>query len=255
MESNKPFNEPVSKKEFNGFWITKHDAKVIKTSIKNNNAPFLPDENGQIKAEAIFNATTGYCIDSTRLIQLQIKKQENGYNSNIVATKSSLEMNDAVLNPNEKGVFYNFKAKDGKFHSAAYFFPEQTSNPESIRQFGTENIKNFYGNQSNKAIAIDSSNPEEYLAKYFAACRSGAKLTVSQKTASEFKDKMMIILNDELMRKKGTERQCPSLNTTLFNAGLKSNDVIKSLKQEKKMEQTPQTKKPARHRGEDEYSF
>ncbi len=251
MEQNKPFNEPVSKKEFNGYWIPKHNAKVIKSSIEKNNAPFLPDQNGQIKAEPIFNATTGYCIDSTRLIPLQIKKNENGYNSNFVATKTSMNINNAVLNPDEKGVFYNFKSDDGKFHSAAYFFPEQTSNPESIIQFGNKNKRDFYGNLADKAIIIDNSNPEEYLGKYFAACRSGAKLTVSREVASEFKDKMMIILNDELLHEKGKERSNPSLHTTLFNAGIKSNDIIKSLSTEKKIEQTQQPKK-ATHRRDDE---
>ena len=84
------FNEPVSSKEFSGYWIPRHNAKVMKEGIDNNSAPFLPDERGNIKAEPIYNMATGYCLPANRLIPVQFAKMQNDYNSNVVATRTTL---------------------------------------------------------------------------------------------------------------------------------------------------------------------
>lgn len=49
MENTNPLENPVSKNEFNGFWIPRHNAKVMKQGFENNKAPFLPDASGNIK--------------------------------------------------------------------------------------------------------------------------------------------------------------------------------------------------------------
>lgn len=53
MEQTNPFDKPVSKQEFNGYWIPRHNAKVMKQGIEENKAPFLPDSTGVIKAAGL----------------------------------------------------------------------------------------------------------------------------------------------------------------------------------------------------------
>ena len=76
MSDNNPFETPVSKNEFNGYWIPKHNAKVMKEGIDKNTAPFLPNKDGTIKAVPIYNASTGYVLPATRLIPAQIEKEK-----------------------------------------------------------------------------------------------------------------------------------------------------------------------------------
>ena len=108
MDKNNPFEKPVSKDEFNGFWIPHHNAKVFKRGLEENKAPFLPDATGTIKAEPIYNAASGYCLPAGRLIPVQFAKMENNYNSNIVIPRSTVTALENSIKENEKGVFYNF---------------------------------------------------------------------------------------------------------------------------------------------------
>ena len=90
MENTNPLENPVSKNEFNGFWIPRHNAKVMKQGFENNKAPFLPDASGNIKVDPIYNSATGYCLPANRLIPVQFAKMQNGYNSNVVATRTTI---------------------------------------------------------------------------------------------------------------------------------------------------------------------
>ena len=116
MSDNNPFETPVSKNEFNGYWIPKHNAKVMKEGIDNNTAPFLPNKDGTINAVPIYNASTGYVLPATRLIPAQIEKEKKGYESNIVIGRNFSEMASTSLKENEKGIFYNFKDETGEIH-------------------------------------------------------------------------------------------------------------------------------------------
>ena len=105
MENTNPLENPVSKQEFNGYWIPRHNAKVMKQGLEENKAPFLPDSTGNIKAEPIYNMATGYCLPANRLIPVQFAKMQNGYNSNVVATRTTLGGMENSIKENEKGVF------------------------------------------------------------------------------------------------------------------------------------------------------
>lgn len=76
MDATEPFEKPISKSEFSGYWIPSHNAKVAKAGIEANAAPFLPDANGNIKAESIYNASTGHCLQGSRLIPVQFKRMK-----------------------------------------------------------------------------------------------------------------------------------------------------------------------------------
>ena len=227
MSDNNPFETPVSKNEFNGYWIPKHNAKVMKEGIENNTAPFLPNKKGEIKAEPIYNASTGYVLPATRLIPVQFAKIKNGYESNVVIGRNFAEMASTNLKENEKGVFYNFKDETGEIHTASYFFPEQTANPNAVIELANENLKPGI-DLSNTSIVIANSNPEEYLSCYLAACKAGAKLSVSPEIAEEFKQKLTVILDNDLLNKEDKVMSLPSLGNTLFYADKKATELCKA---------------------------
>ena len=228
MSDNNPFETPVSSKEFNGYWIPKHNAKVMKEGIDNNSAPFLPNKKGEIKAEPIYNASTGYVLPATRLIPVQFAKAKNGYNSNVVVGRNFAEYCSSNIKENEKGVFYNYKDETGEIHSASYYFPEQTENPDAVIEMAKENLKPSF-KLENKALEITSSEPEEYFSNYIAACKSGMTLSVSKDIANEFKEKVSVILNNELLSKEEKDKTLPSLSNTLFNADKKATEICKQL--------------------------
>ena len=139
-ENTNPFETPVSKSEFSGFWIPSHNAKVMKAGLDANKAPFLPDHNGKVKAEPVHTLSQGYCLPASRLIPVQFEKMKKGYESNIVATRNQINEAGTELKDGEKGVLYNFKGKDENFHTAAVFFPEQTENPGVIMEMAKDKI-------------------------------------------------------------------------------------------------------------------
>ena len=49
------------------------------------------DLYGYTKVDPIYNAASGYCLPAGRLIPVQFAKMENGYESNVVATRTSIE--------------------------------------------------------------------------------------------------------------------------------------------------------------------
>ena len=241
MSDNNPFETPISKNEFNGYWIPKHNAKVMKEGIDNNTAPFLPNRDGTINAVPIYNASTGYVLPATRLIPAQIEKEKKGYESNIVIGRNFSEMASTSLKENEKGIFYNFKDETGEIHTASYFFPEQTANPNAVLELANENLKPRI-DLSNSSIVIVNSNPEEYLSCYLAACKSGAKLSVSPEIAEDFKKKFSVILDNEQLKKEEKDVSIPSMGNTLFNADKKATELCK-LYSENTKEQTTSQKK------------
>ena len=151
-ENTNPFETPVSKSEFSGFWIPSHNAKVMKAGLDANKAPFLPDHNGKVKAEPVHTLSQGYCLPASRLIPVQFEKMKKGYESNIVATRNQINEAGTELKDGEKGVLYNFKGKDENFHTAAVFFPEQTENPGVIMEMAKDNPSNSRKNSCDMVI-------------------------------------------------------------------------------------------------------
>lgn len=228
MEITNPLEKPVSKNEFNGYWIPNHNAKVMKAGIESNKAPFLPNESGIIKAEPVYNASTGYCLPAPRLIPVQFAKMEKGYTSNIVATRTSISNMKNSIKENEKGVFYNFKDETGEIHTSSFFFPEQTENPDSMISAAKEKIAPN-ADLSQTSIVIASSEPVEYLGTYIAACKTGMTLSVDPETAEEFKSKMMPFLDNELKKHNEKNRDMSSLSNILFEADKRSTELISTL--------------------------
>ena len=63
------------------------------------------DLYGYTKVDPIYNAASGYCFPAGRLIPVQFAKMENSYESNVVATRTSIGAMENTLKENKKGVF------------------------------------------------------------------------------------------------------------------------------------------------------
>ena len=243
MDKNNPFEKPVSKDEFNGFWIPHHNAKVFKRGLEENKAPFLPDATGSIKAESIYNAASGYCLPAGGLIPVQFAKMENNYNSNIVIPRSTVTALENSIKENEKGVFYNFKDEQGEIHVASLFFPEQTQNPEGAITATKDKIQQM-DNLKDVSMVIASSDPKEYLGSYIAACRSGMKLSVDPQIAEEFKNKIMPTLENDIRDPEKRDKNLPTLSNILFEADKRGSEICRTLAAENTQSAAPKQKKP-----------
>ena len=225
---HKPLRDSRLKKRISGFWITSHNAKVMKAGLDANKAPFLPDQNGNIKAEPVYTLSQGYCLPASRLIPVQFEKMKKGYESNIVATRNQIGEVGTELKDGEKGVLYNFKGKDENFHTAAVFFPEQTENPEVILEMAKDKI-NQPTNLKGLSLTIESAEPVEYLGSYIAACKSGMNLSVSPEIAEDFKKNIMVNVNNDLKKAENRDKSIDSVGNILFNADRRGTEILKTL--------------------------
>lgn len=224
-------NLDISKNDWNGAYVPKHTAKLIKAGIENSTAPFIP-QNGQISPQLIFNANTGFALDAKDMIPVILTKVESGYDSNAVGTYSSMGKAHTKINEGEKGVWYNFKGKDGEFHHAAYFFGEQTEHPENFKEFAQKNFKQPQ-NLTNETLNIESPEVTEYLGTYIAACKSGAKVEVSPEIAEQFKANILAVADNELKRTNAEKNpSIPKMTDLLTNADKKANEIVKAREKE-----------------------
>ncbi|MDE5898993.1 MAG: hypothetical protein K2H09_07010 [Treponemataceae bacterium] len=226
MEDTKNLN--ASRKDWNGNFVPKHTAKLIRDGIENGTAPFLP-RDGQISAQLVYNANTGYILNAKDLIPVQLERAAKGYESNAVGTKNTMDSAKTAIKPGEKGVWYNFKGKDGEFHHAAYFFAEQTEHPGRFAEFAQQKLRQPQ-NLAGETIKIESSEAGEYLASYIAACKSGARLEVSPEIAQQFRQNMIAVCDNELKRTNAEKNpSIPKLNDVLFSADKMAGELVKSI--------------------------
>lgn len=233
LDTNKPFNNSVSEKQFNGFYIPSHNAKIIKESIENGTAPFLPDQAGNINAKPVINGNTGYCLNAKDLIPLQIVGKDN---SNIAVTYKTTQNIGTRVKEGEKGFFYNFKREDNTIGTSQFFFPEQTENPQLVKDAVNEKVAKNKLPQINKTIEIQSANPEEYLGTYVAACKSGASLKVNPEISEEFKKNFTAVLDNQLAKKPDRNAEIDTLSNFMFKVDQKANSINKELYAERRQE-------------------
>ena len=60
------------------------------------------DSYGYTKVDPIYNAASGYRLPAGRLIPVQFAKMENGYESNVVATRTSIGAMENTLKETAK---------------------------------------------------------------------------------------------------------------------------------------------------------
>ena len=233
LDTNKPFNNSVSEKQFNGFYIPSHNAKIIKESIENGTAPFLPDQAGNVNAKPVINGNTGYCLNAKDLIPLQIVGKDN---SNIAVTYKTTQNIGTRVKEGEKGFFYNFKREDNTIGTSQFFFPEQTENPQLVKDAVNEKVAKNKLPQINKTIEIQSANPEEYLGTYVAACKSGASLKVNPEISEEFKKNFSAVLDNQLSKKADRNAEIDTLSNFMFKVDQKANSINKELYAERRQE-------------------
>lgn len=224
-------NLTISKNDWNGAYVPKHTAKLIKSGIENGTAPFIPTD-GRISPQLICNANTGYALEAKDMIPVLLTKAEKGYESNVVGTKKSMDNAKTSIKADEKGVWYNFKGKDGEFHHSAYFFPEQAEQPERLKEFAQGNIKQKQ-NFTNDTIKIESADATEYLAAYVAACKSGAKVEVSPEIAEQFKQNILAVADNELVKYSAMKNpNLPKMTDLLSNVEKRASEIVKSREKE-----------------------
>jgi len=233
LDTNKPFNNSVSEKQFNGFYIPSHNAKIIKESIENGTAPFLPDQAGNVNVKPVINGNTGYCLNAKDLIPLQIVGKDN---SNIAVTYKTTQNLGTRVKEGEKGFFYNFKREDNTIGTSQFFFPEQTENPQLVKDSVNEKVAKNKLPQISKTIEIQSANPEEYLGTYVAACKSGASLKVNPEIAEEFKKNFTAVLDNQLSKKADRNAEIDTLSNFMFKVDQKANSINKELYAERRQE-------------------
>lgn len=226
FNSSNPFYNSVSEKQFNGFYIPDYNAKIIKESIENGTAPFLPDKNGNVNAKPIINGNTGYCLNAKDLIPMQIIKNDN---SDIAVTYKTTQNLGTRIKEGERGFFYNFQREDKTVGTSQFFFPEQTKNPELIKEKIAQKVAKTGIKKLDKTLEITSSNPEEYLGTYIAACKYEANLKVNPQIAEEFKQKFTVILNNQLTKKEERNAEIDTLSKFMFKADQKANSISKEL--------------------------
>ena len=164
-------------------------------------------------------------LSAKELLPVQLTKQEKGYQGNAVGTYNTMGKAETRVKEGEKGVWYNFKGQDGEFHHAAYFFAEQTEHPERFNDFAQKNSKQ---QSVLNGTAFTISSVQDYLPMYLAACKSGAKVSVSPEIAGQFKADMLSVCNNELAHSFNKSPDIPKLNDMLFAADKLANDLIKS---------------------------
>lgn len=218
-----------SKNDWFGSLVPRHTAKLISQGIEDNFLPLLPNKDGKIEIKPIYNANNGWILNAKDLVPAQITRQKSGYESNIVATKNSIDKAGTRVKSGEKGLFYNFKDKEGEFRHSQYFFAEQLEHPDRL----VESAKIRQPNKlKNETLKIDSA--ENYLPMYIAACKSGASLEVSPEVAEQFKQNISAVCKNELAKTPEEKIQdVPSLNELLYNADVKANEIVKSVEKEK----------------------
>ncbi len=222
-----------SKNDWNGAYVPKHTAKLIKAGIENGTAPFIPN-NGQISASPIYNINTGYVLDANSLIPVILTKAEKGYESNFVGTYGTVTKTNNSIKENEKGIFYNFVGKnDGEFHHSAYYFGEQMENPKHFAEIAAKVQLKTKQNLTKDTLKITSAEPVEYLGTYIAACKSGAKIEVAPEVAEQFKANIVAIADNELVRTNAEKNpDLPKVSDFLFDVEKKASEIVKNREKE-----------------------
>lgn len=217
--------------EFSGFWVPRHNAKVFKRGLEEWKAPFLPDDMGTIKTEAIYNLATHGCLPANRLIPMQFRAMEMGYKSNLCGTKNVLSTLKFPVKENELGIYYTFKDEMGEIYTNQLFFAEQTEGSEWLIEEASKEMKPI-SNLQDVSMVIASSNPKEYLGTYIAACRAGMKLSVDPQIAEEFKFNIMPYLENELKEHCDRDLNMDTLEQILFMADKRGTEIIRTLNAE-----------------------
>ncbi len=226
---------PSQKKEWNGSYVVKHNAKLIKASLESENSPLMPNADGFVKSQPIINANTGWCLNAKDLIPAQLTRFNAGYESSVVGTIQSMNKAENRVTEKEIGLYFNFKGQDGEFHHSAYFFPEQTVKPESLIDYAQAQLKpkaHLQQELSKETIKVEKA--EDYLGAYVASAKSGAKIEVSPQVAEEFKKNMLAVCNNELTKTLAERNtSLPKLSDLMYEADKKGMDMILAIKKDR----------------------
>lgn len=240
LDQNNPYQGNFSEKNFSAIMVPNHNAKIIRESIENNTAPFLPDASGTIKTKPIYNGNNGAVLDAKDLIPLQI---EQGDRSDIVVTYKTVNQAGSLIKKDEKGLPYIYKRSDNTYGTSEYFFLDQTENPELVKSKVYGKIVQTEKKQlPESVIEIKSAEPEEYLGAYVAGCWNSATVKVSPEVAEQFKQNVLPILKNQTSPHKNKEM--PSLSELMYKATGKAIEIDNGLHKEARQQTKTQETAP-----------
>lgn len=237
-----------TKNAFSEYYIQLHNVKVLKEAVENGTAPFLPNSNGVIDTNPIYNLNNGICVNDMNLLLLKCKQAEMGITSNVVGTHHTLQSLKTAPASKDKGLSYVWRDDDKKYHTARYYFPEDLKEPEKMQEKSFK-VK-FPQKLNNQTISVTKGS--DYLPAYFAACESGLKLNVSKEVIEEFKKEFIAVAANNLEKKNDKEKEIknmiPSLRSYCVNADITAKEIIKkAYGNENKAEQKQAPQKQIQH--------
>lgn len=249
-------NLSAVKNNLSGYYLAQHRAKLFKDGIESNSAPFLPTD-GKLNPVFIYNANTGMALEAKTMVPAVLLKAKNGYESNTVGSYYAANSAQTSIKKGEQGVGSMFKGKDGEFHSANLYFPEQMEQPERLQEFAGKNLK-WEQRLKGQEFTITSPDVTEYLGAYVAACKSGASVSVSPEVAEQFKVNMTAVVNNELAKSAEKNPAIKKLGEVLEAVDEKSNKIIWNRQKElgiAQKQEKPQEQKPQQHKREKSQSM
>lgn len=220
-------------------------AVAWKESLDKGFAPFLPNKDGVVNAQPIYNLKSGYCLSGNDLVLAQIAKAKNDYKSNTVATYNMINDAKSFVKQGEHGINVNFKDQQGDYHMVTYFFPEQTGHPNRV-DLGRANSRAIQ--PSNDIIDAKSAEPTQYMAAYLTACKTGAKFVVSPEVAEAFKQNITPIVENMAQKKVDRNPSIPKLNDVMFEASKLSLEAIKGMENRQGVGKAAEQKKEVAHK-------
>lgn len=229
-------NLNVSKNEFNGLLLHKHNVKVIADAIEKGTAPFLM-QNGKIDTNPIYSLNNGICLGDMNLLLVKIKQQEIGTKSNVVGTFTTLDSLKILPKEKSSGTAYTFRNSKDEYKTARFYFPEETKEPAKMQEM---NFKIKYPpHLENKTYKVETAS--DYLPAYYAAAESGLKIQVTPEIIEDFKKEILAVAKNELAKEKD-KNISSSLRNYCVQADVKAKEIIKSFKEQKVENKTENSK-------------
>jgi hypothetical protein len=186
-----------------------YQRKVIAESLKNGSHPCLPGADGSIDTSPAINIMSGNRYHGASLLYLKDHQKRNGFPTAEYIRPEALKNADMSVRKGEHSVQINYQEKNEKTgeweqKNIRLFNVTQTAKPWKVKEYAKQQqeaweqervayLKSQYGTnwepntkEPGPDMAITSTEPERYLAQYFAAVSMGSKLTATSEQGKEF---------------------------------------------------------------------
>jgi adenine/guanine phosphoribosyltransferase-like PRPP-binding protein len=228
MDALDPDREPMTAEE-QAFRTVLHQRSQIAESLKNGSLPCLPGADGCADTTPAVNLTTGTRYHGANLLYLKDFQKRNGFPTAEYATLEAVRLSGVPIRKGEHGISITFDQKTGpdqwEKKNVRLFNVAQLSRPWEFKKYAEnlaeqkeqekqEYLKSQYGDKyqppekkepkPGPEITCSSTEPDRYLAQYFAAVSLGSTFNVSPQQAGEFTEKLQAQLNEQDWVKQST---------------------------------------------------